>query len=168
MRRAARSCRDVRGARDRRAQALAVAAALARPPGVLRPDLPGGRGLGLGPGCSTLIGQQPGRSAQRAPLPIAYQVVSLRRCNRKASDQPTTAPTCRCPAESTPVRPAGPWPAPRRPPPACSSRPVVASRSRSTADSIGAGTTPSGTLRRSQLACGTRSTWTPCPPSGSR
>jgi hypothetical protein len=57
---------DLRGARDRRAQALAAAAALARPPGVLRQDLPGGRGLGLRPGCSTLIGQQPGRSAQRA------------------------------------------------------------------------------------------------------
>jgi hypothetical protein len=30
-------------------------------------------------GCSTLIGQPPGRSAQRAPLPIAHQVVTVRR-----------------------------------------------------------------------------------------
>jgi DDE superfamily endonuclease len=35
-------------------------------------------GLVSGPGSPTLIGQQPSRSAQRAPLPIAHQVVSDR------------------------------------------------------------------------------------------
>jgi DDE superfamily endonuclease/Helix-turn-helix of DDE superfamily endonuclease len=46
---------DLRGTCDRRAQAVAHPAALSRPPGVLRRDLPGGRRPGLGPGSPTLI-----------------------------------------------------------------------------------------------------------------
>jgi DDE superfamily endonuclease len=45
---------DLRGACHRRAQAVAVAAALDRPPGLLRRGLPGGRRAGLRPGRSPL------------------------------------------------------------------------------------------------------------------
>jgi hypothetical protein len=66
---------------------------------------------------------------------------------------------------SAPTRRAGRWPAPpwrwRR----CSNRFGAVSSRRWTGASTGAATTPPRPLRRSALACGMRSTWTPSPPS---